>query len=86
MAQHLGRLAGSWGDVEAAEEHLEAAVSIERRAGAPLFAAHSLRARAELLGKCGGPRDRERARQLHIDARAAYAEMDHSRAYATPDA
>jgi DNA-binding winged helix-turn-helix (wHTH) protein/tetratricopeptide (TPR) repeat protein len=73
---HLARLAETCGDLDAADEHYDAAVTLERRAGARLFCAHSQRRWAALLWKRGLPRERDQAREHAAEAASAYRALD----------
>lgn len=68
----LARLAATDGDFDLADEHYEQAATLERRAGARLFCAHSQRYWARLLWKRGAPYERRQARDLAAEAASAY--------------
>jgi tetratricopeptide (TPR) repeat protein len=72
VAYHLGTLAATSGDLDAAEDHYEAALTQHRRLGARLFDAHTQRELAEILRKRSRPGDRARAEALLAEAAAGY--------------
>jgi DNA-binding winged helix-turn-helix (wHTH) protein/tetratricopeptide (TPR) repeat protein len=76
VSHHLGVLALALGDGDGADEHFEAARALHRRAGAPLWVAHTQREHARALWKRGTPGDREQARGLQAEAIAAYERFD----------
>jgi DNA-binding winged helix-turn-helix (wHTH) protein/tetratricopeptide (TPR) repeat protein len=69
---HLGLLEASLGNLDAADDHFEAAEMQHRRLRARLWLAHTQREHARALWKGGAPHDRERARELAEVARALY--------------
>ena len=69
VSHHLALLASALGDEDSADAHFEAAITLERRMGAGLLAAHSQREWAARLWKRAGPHEREQARAL-LDAAA----------------
>jgi hypothetical protein len=69
MAAHV---LGRWDD---AERHLDEALRRNRRAGAPLLVAHTLRSYASMLTERYGPGDRDRADEITAEATALYDEL-----------
>jgi DNA-binding CsgD family transcriptional regulator/tetratricopeptide (TPR) repeat protein len=68
--RHLGMLAATAGDLDAAEHHLEAALEANRRLDSPTWIAHTQYELAQALRLRGGEADRARAHELLAHALA----------------
>ena len=75
VARHLGMLAQVLGRYQDAAAHFHRALGDNRRAGAPLLVAHTLRAQAGLLVERAGPGDHEQADRLAREAAMIYRDL-----------
>ncbi len=75
VARYLGLLAGMLDDPEAADRHLEAAESANRKMGARPWLAHTLYDRAQLLIRRGNPGDAEQAAGFLEECRTLCAQV-----------
>jgi DNA-binding winged helix-turn-helix (wHTH) protein/tetratricopeptide (TPR) repeat protein len=76
VGHFLGLLAATFQDFDAADQHFDTGLALERRMGARLLAAHSQREWALRLWKRGAPHEREQARGLLAEAAATYEALD----------
>ncbi len=73
--RYLGLLAATMGRLDAADEHLTAAIRLNEQMGARPWTAHTQYDLAGVLVERGGPEDRKRARELQGEALEAARSM-----------